>query len=242
MRELIDKQPIVQVPDEELHRLLGLPPGRALDDHWQGLQTELGEWYREQGHPWMYALRLDGMKVQRDSIRVAGVEFKSARLARRFREVAAGSVYVAAVSAGIECESRANQAWLEGRSDEYFFLEMFGAAVVEQLIRILGSRLCQANSPIGRAVLPHYSPGFTGWDILDQIKLWALLNAQASLPGSIEIMETGMIHPKKSLLALFGVTERMDLARRISSGLPCQRCSLERCQYLRIPLEVEEPG
>ena len=81
------------------------------------------------------------------------------------------------------------------------------------------------------AALPHYSPGYSGWDIADQVKLWDLIRpdgAQA-LPGELEVMATGMLRPKKSLLAVFGLTRRQDQARSQARLVPCDNCSLPGC-------------
>ena len=57
------------------------------------------------------------------------------------------------------------------------------------------------------SVLPHYSPGYPEWDIAEQPRLFELLKlGAAKTPCAIEVLESGMLRPKKSLLAVFGVT------------------------------------
>jgi hypothetical protein len=44
-----------------------------------------------------------------------------------------------------------------------------------------------------------------------------------------------MLKPKKSLLAVFGLTRHTENLRRITDLVPCQNCSLAGCQYRRVP-------
>ena len=61
------------------------------------------------------------------------------------------------------------------------------------------------------AVLPHYSPGYPEWDIAEQPRLLAADQPpRRALPVPLEVLDSGMLRPKKSLLAVFGA----DPARR----------------------------
>ncbi len=148
-----------------------------------------------------------------------------------------------ALSAGKEFEEKALQLWEEGKPDEYFFLEMYGSAVVEHLITSAGGRICGQAEPNRMAVLPHYSPGYSGWDVSDQVRLWELIRPKngRNLPGEIEVMDTGMLRPKKSLLALFGVTRRLDRLENLAKLVPCENCSLPACAYRRKPYQHAPP-
>lgn len=44
-----------------------------------------------------------------------------------------------------------------------------------------------------------------------------------------------MLHPKKSLLALFGITARDERVKRLTELVPCEQCSLPSCRYRRTP-------
>ena len=78
--------------------------------------------------------------------------------------------------------------------DEYFFMEIFGSAMVEHLNTMLGARLCAWAEGHKMAVLPHYSPGYPEWDISQQGALMELLRrtrgsangGNGKLPGQVE--------------------------------------------------------
>jgi hypothetical protein len=89
------------------------------------------------------------------------------------------------------------------------------------------------------AVLPHYSPGYPEWDIADQPHLLKLIRHSRSqaLPGEIEVLDSGMLRPKKSLLAVFGLSSHAELARPLTELALCENCSYLSCQYRRAPYQ-----
>jgi hypothetical protein len=222
------------VDDREYARLLGFPPGYTLDGRVLELAQGARAWYAAHGRPWVYARESDELTIGPESIRVDGVPFKSERLRRTLEQADAHSVVLVAVSAGPEIEREAHRAWLEERPDEYFFLEMFGSAVVEHLTTMTGARLCAWADDDRMAVLPHYSPGYPDWDIADQQSLFSLIGPD-EIPGALDVLDSGMLRPKKSLIAVFGVTRHTERVRRLSELIPCENCSFEGCQFRRVP-------
>ena len=84
------------------------------------------------------------------------------------------------------------------------------------------------------AVLPHYSPGYPGWDIAEQPRLLQVLARPGTLPGKVEALESGALRPKKSLLAVFGLTRHTVGVRRLTAVVACGNCSLGACQFRRM--------
>ena len=60
-------------------------------------------------------------------------------------------------------------------------------------------------------------------------------NGAGHLDGRLEVLESGMLRPKKSLLAIVGVTRDVEKARRFARLIPCETCSLSNCRYRRAP-------
>jgi hypothetical protein len=114
---------------------------------------------------------------------------------------------------------------------------MYGSAVVEHLTTHTGARLCDWAEQHGMAVLPHYSPGYPEWDVAEQPRLLELLKRtrRESFPSCVEVLESGMLRPKKTLLAVFGLTRRTDRLRHLTGLVPCENCSFGPCQYRRAP-------
>jgi hypothetical protein len=115
-----------------------------------------------------------------------------------------GSETIAAITAGREAEEEAAKLWAADRVDEAYFLDRLAAAVVEHLALSLGT--------------PR-SPGHRGFPIEEQARLYGLLE-----PSEIELLPSGMLNPKNSLLAVYGPEHE--------NASPCSRCDW-RCDFRR---------
>ena len=237
MDELIFTKPNVNVLDAEYKRLLGYPNDYELKEKSLELTNWARQWYKQNGNPWIYSIYTDDIDFSNEKLIINDIEFSSKKLRNQLLKAEAHSAMLIAVSAGKECEEKANQLWSEEKPDEYFFLEVYGSAVVENLITLVSGHICAWSEENKFAVLPHYSPGYPGWNIKDQKFLLNLIrqNRNGGFPGEIEVLETGMLNPKKSLLGVFGITRHKEKTRNLLELIPCQTCSMPSCQYRRTP-------
>ncbi len=234
--EIHDTQPDYQVQDAEFLRLLGYPAGHEPGARVRELMAWARAWYGEHGRPWVYLRRVE-FQTDAEQLRLDGVAFDSPRLHEHLRQHDARSAVLLAVSAGRECEEHARALWNEGKPDEYFFLEIFGSAVVEDLVARTSGRVCDLAAPEGLMAIRHYSPGYTGWDVSEQPKLLSLIarGMSASFPGPLEVLSSGMLRPKKSLLAVFGLAPASARLSAAATDAPCVNCSFAPCRYRRAP-------
>ena len=232
---LAESVPEVDVLEPEYRRLLGYPRSAALGERAQELAGWARAWYRANGQPWVYAREAAELEVIGDIVRLEGTPFRSLRLRSLIEQAAASGAVLVAASAGSALEEEATRLWREEKPDEYFFLEVFGSAVVECLITTTGARLCDWAESRGMAVLPHDSPGYVDWDIREQMRLLNLLRrgGQQPLPGELETLESGALRPKKSQLAVFALTRHTERVRRLTTLSPCENCSYTPCQFRR---------
>jgi hypothetical protein len=100
-----------------------------------------------------------------------------------------------------------------------------------------GARLCDWAEQHEMAVLPHYSPGYPDWDVAEQSRLFELMRRtrKEPFPSPVEVFDSGMLRPKKTLLAVFGLTRHTDRLRSLTGLVPCENCSFGPCQYRRAP-------
>lgn len=239
MVELIDIDPDCEVLEAEYQRLLGYPADHELAGRTRELVDWVRQWYTENGSPWVYVRQTSEFDTSNGQLKIEGVALAARRLRKQFIEAQAHAAMLVAVSAGGECEAMAHQLWREEKPDEYFFLEVYGSAVVEHLIVTTGAQLCAWAEQRDMAVLPHQSPGYPGWGICDQPHLLKLIRSgkPQAIPGEIQVVETGMLRPKKSQLAIFGITQPADRVRKLTDLIPCNSCSMKSCQYRRAPYE-----
>ena len=185
-------RPVVQVDPAEYARLLGYPRGHRLEGRAAELAAEAEAWYAEHGRPWIFAREASTLALDADGVRIDGRRFASARLRQSLVDAGAHSGVLVAVGAGPELEAEAARRWLDEKPDEYFFLEVYGSAVVEHLVTQAGAQLCGWAEAQGLAVLPHDSPGYPEWDIAEQAALHGLLTAsETPLPSALEVLESG---------------------------------------------------
>jgi hypothetical protein len=235
----------VDVSTQEYVRLLGYPRGWVLEGRALELANWAREWYAKNGRPWFYARQAEFMELGNtddgaicpDSIHIDGVTFNSKRLRSALEQAGAHNAILVAVGAGPEAEEHARRCWSEDRPDEYFFLEVFASAVVEHLTTFAGARLCDWAEHRGMAVLPHSSPGYPEWDVAEQPRLLELIKQTKSdrFPSCVDSFDSGMLRPKKTQLAVFGVTHHIERLQRLTSLIPCESCSFGPCQYRRAP-------
>lgn len=236
--ELSDPSPKVRVPEAEYRRLLGYPRDHELTGRALALADWARGWYAEHGRPWWYA-RQALLALESGRVRIESASFTSGRLYDQLQQAGAEWVMLVAVGAGGECETESRRLWDEGKPDEYFFLEVYGSAVVEALVVAASFRMCEWADAQRLAILPHYSPGYPDWDIAEQGSLRELIGPEGrpELPETVRVLASGMLQPKKSLLAVFGVTQHVDRVQRLTSLVPCANCSLEGCRYRRSPYQ-----
>ena len=243
MFTLTEIRPPVIIPDAEYVRLLGYPKSRSLQGRARELADSAQKWFAENGRPWICAQECSSLEWEGGKLRLAGMEISS----RRFREALstskAHSVVLLAVSAGKECEEHAKKLWEEEKPDEYYFLESYGSTVVEQLVTLANGRICGWADQNQIAALPHFSPGYAGWNVTAQVPLWELFRRQftGGFPGELEVLESGMLRPKKSQLAVVGLTRDLEKAGRLHSLIPCEQCPMPNCQYRRAPFKRYRP-
>lgn len=234
--EYFDAAPAVAVAEAEFRRLLGHPSDHTPGPRVEELAAWARSWYAANGRPWVY-LREAQLDVTAGGLKIDGSEFRSNQFQEHMRGHQAVRAVLAVASAGRECEEHARRLWEEGKPDEYYFLEIFGSAVVEHLVAGLSARICGMADQSGLRAIPHYSPGYSGWDVADQNRLFELVASRTSrpFPGPIEVMTSGMLRPKKSLLAVIGLTAQPAVAGADAAAVPCVACAFSPCQYRRAP-------
>ena len=139
MIALEDVRPAVQVDPAEYARLLGYPRGHRLEGRAAALAAEAEAWYAEHGRPWIFAREASTLTLDADGVRLDGRRFDSARLRQSLVDGGAHRAVLVAVGAGPELEAEAARRWQDEKPDEYFFLEVYGSAVVEHLVTQAGA-------------------------------------------------------------------------------------------------------
>jgi len=117
-------------------------------------------------------------------------------------------------------------------------LDSVGSAAVESLAEYANDLLCQAAIPEGLKVTNRISPGYTGWDVAEQARLFRLCSGE---PIGVSLNEACFMTPVKSITWLVGVGPE---ARVDHYFTQCRRCWMRDCAYRRAPatVTVRQPG
>ncbi len=227
------------VREVEYTRLLQQPRGdadRPLDARLVELGREARAWYATHGRPHAGFVRVAVCAIEDAAVRVrdpqtlAETVLSSTSLAERLAHAGSEHLVLGAFTAGEELETEATANWAE-RPDRAWYLERFGAAVVEHL-RERGRAHCAELWNVG--LLAPNAPGYVGWPLADQTALFELMAAHdAHTVGPIRPLPSQMLFPKNSLLSVFGTTKH-DVGSS-SHIVACHACALDPCAYRRAP-------
>src|SRR5437868_3242073 len=117
MTEFLDLRPDINVKEAEYKRLLGFPPDYVFNGRVRELADWARKWFAENGQPWIYARQTD-FELAHEQLRISGTVLNSKRLHDQFLDAQAKEAMLVIVSAGSECEQKAQQLWREGKPDE----------------------------------------------------------------------------------------------------------------------------
>jgi hypothetical protein len=217
----------------EYQRLLGLPRGRTLDGELAERAGAARRFYAERGDPFVAARRIELIDAGSEHVTTGeGLRFEGRALAERVRNGGVHALVALAVSAGAAAEAEARRLWAEEKPDESFFVDRFATAIVEQLVRWASVWACREAERRGETALFHLSPGCGGWDFGDQPRLFGLLAGDARRLGPLTLLESGMLTPTNSMLAVLALTRR---AVAPSPKDACRSCDLAPCAFRRAP-------
>jgi len=202
---------LLDVPFVVIKQHLGMPAHAEVDAGLSSRVRDARQWCRRHARPWAVTVRFRGVRVRGDRVEVGDDHFvRSEFVARRFEGAGVDRIDLVAVSAGEEVDREIARCWESGRPDDAMCLNACAIATVEHLRRLEVDRAERDARDLGLRALPFYSPGFGGWDLRDQGRLFELVSGHA-LPGPLQLLDSMQLRPAKSTLAVIGIATRSDL-------------------------------
>jgi hypothetical protein len=107
-----------------------------------------------------------------------------------------------------------------------FIADTLGSLVVEKAMDRVQERLAVVVGGRGLRITERYSPGYCGWSVEEQQKLFRLLPADFC---GVRLTETSLMQPIKTVSGFIGLGARV--ARR---PYDCRLCDVEDCLYRRL--------
>jgi len=164
-----------------------------------------------------------------DEIRVAGTALYIPAIERLWGPLAA--VGVAICTVGDAIEGRVRELFDAREFPLAVMLDSVGSAAAECLAEYVNDLLCQVALREALKVTNRVSPGYAGWDVAEQARLFALCPGD---PIGVTLNAFCVMTPAKSISFLVGIGPE---ARVDHYFTQCRRCWMKDCAYRRAPAE-----
>ncbi|HIY14777.1 MAG TPA: 5-methyltetrahydrofolate--homocysteine methyltransferase [Candidatus Alistipes cottocaccae] len=164
--------------------------------------------------------RFEAEAVGRNSIRFAGTEFRVGPI------IADGYTGAESFAVFVATAGRDFDRWIHGegvRSDlvRQFVADAIGSEIAEWTAREAADSLRQAVAAEDARISNSYSPGYCGWNVVEQHRLFALLPDH---PCGIELGASALMKPEKSVSGIIAVGRNVE-----KKPYGCAICTRRSC-------------
>jgi hypothetical protein len=126
-------------------------------------------------------------------------------------------------TAGEEIGLRSSKAMKERDFLKGYVYDVVGSEVVESAADLMQNSLEKSLSLSGLKITNRYSPGYCGWDVGEQQKLFQLLPDNSC---GIRLTTSSLMDPVKSVSGIIGIGANVK-----SHSYTCQICDMSDCIY-----------
>jgi hypothetical protein len=126
-------------------------------------------------------------------------------------------------TAGKEFGIRSRKAMNEGDPLKSYIYDIVGSIVVDATADMMQSELEKSARAVGKKNTNRYNPGYCGWNITEQHKLFQLMPDNFC---GIRLNESALMDPEKSLSGIIGIGESVRFNRNV-----CNLCDMKNCQF-----------
>jgi hypothetical protein len=135
------------------------------------------------------------------------------------------SIAVFLCTAGQETGFRSREAMKAGDPLKGYIYDVVGSEIVESASELMHNELDKETSAAGKNTTNRFSPGYCGWDVAEQHKLFQLI------PGNycgVSLTSSALMVPVKSVSGFIGIGVKV-------KRLPytCNFCDREDCTFRR---------
>jgi len=156
------------------------------------------------------------------SIAINGVEFNVRKIV--YGQIKkADSVAIFLCTAGSEIGNLSRKAMRDGDLLTGYIYDVIGSEVVESAADIMQENLLKEMISEGKKITNRYSPGYCGWDVAEQQKLFHLM------PGNfcgVTLNGSSLMNPEKSVSGFIGIGENVKY-----NQYTCRLCDMKDCIY-----------
>lgn len=133
------------------------------------------------------------------------------------------SVAVFACTAGEGIGKRSREVMMEGDPLKGYIFDVIGSVVVDSAASLMQDALAKSVIDSGKKITNRYYPGYCGWSVSEQHKLFHLLPENFC---GIRLTESALMDPVKSASGIIGIGERVKYNK-----YTCSFCDMKDCAY-----------
>lgn len=133
------------------------------------------------------------------------------------------SIAVFLCTAGKEIGIRSRAAMKEGDLLTGYLYDVIGSEIADAAADLMQESLKKAMASGGRKITNRYSPGYCGWDVAEQHKLFQLLPDNYC---GIKLNDSALMNPEKSVSGFIGIGEHVRY-----NQYTCGLCDMKDCIY-----------
>jgi hypothetical protein len=166
-----------------------------------------------------------GFNNELKSVRLEGLDFEiNNTVFSQLRKSESIAVFLS--TAGEEPAIRGREAMKEGDLLKGFVYDVIGSEIVEAAAELMQNDLDNRMAPEGIVTTNRFNPGYCGWNVTEQHKLFRLM---ADNYCGIRLTESALMDPVKSGSGFIGIGKNV---KRVP--FTCSFCDMKDCFYRRV--------
>lgn len=224
IKNLIIDRGLIKIDPEEVLSLLGAKEAES-DSHTIGLTEEMIGRCSEMMTPQGGYLSIPAVPADaKDEIATESSRFLTGRtITKMLRGSETYAFFVA--SAGYGPEELSRKLINEGNYLEGYIADLVGSAIAESVAIIIHDHIKTEAEKNGLKVSNRYSPGYCGWEVVEQQKLFSLFPEGCC---GITLSESSLMSPIKSVSGIVGTGASVSFR-----DYTCEICSMKTCIFRR---------
>ncbi|MCP4311810.1 MAG: methionine synthase [Bacteroidetes bacterium] len=211
----------------DLEELLSYLPGTEadIDNHTHELASTLIGECREIMEPKGAYISMEAIQAaDRDEIAIPGVGFRTGKTIVKMVQ-GAEQYFFFMVTAGSGPEELARSLMSEGQYLEGYIVDLIGSVIAEAATQHVHDHIKEICSQSGLIITNRYSPGYCGWNVDEQQKLFGLFPENSC---GITLSDSSLMSPIKSVSGMFGAGPNVSFR-----DYTCELCSMKDCTFRR---------
>lgn len=207
----------------EIESLLGFEAGLAFDPYPQYIREVFEVAQNLKNINGSYVL-FDRITIEPKSkqIHVEGEVFETGKIiTTQIQKATAVALFVC--TAGYELEEFSKQQMKLGNAPEAYIADLAGSVIVEAAMDRVQEKLAKDMREKGLTITNRYSPGYCGWQVQEQQKLFRLLPEGLC---DINLNESSLMQPVKSVSGIIGIGSEVRF-----NSYTCKICDMKDCIY-----------